>query len=154
MSNYEAIEKIVKQHGENLLKQDAKALLDAFDKDYECVTHLPTEAETFLRSLDEIRDYYLNVCTTFRPSSWRVEDLLVDFPSENVAFAICRVFVEYQIDGVSEDELVPFHSPRGYWEGRCRYVFRRSTSGWKIIHLEDSTCEMFRALQLSKHLEG
>jgi hypothetical protein len=48
---------------------------------------------------------------------------------------------------------VPFHYPVGYWEGRCRYVLRRGSEGWRIIHYEDSTNENFRPGQLYRYHE-
>lgn len=143
------IEELVRQHGRNFVKQDAGAQKGLFDADYPNLTYLPTEADDYLTSFGAISDYYDRVCTGFAPSDWRIDKLTVDFPSENVAFALCRVLVDYSILGnVSSGMLVPFHAPKGYWEGRCRYVFRRSPGGWKIIHYEDSTNENFRSGQL------
>lgn len=151
----QAVEAIVRQHGQNFIAQDAAAQVALFDEGYPGLTYLPTESDTYLSSFEQVRDYYVRVTKSFAPSAWRVEDLTIDFPAPDVAFALCRVFVDYTIHGpVSGGLLVPFHAPVGYWEGRCRYVMRQTPAGWRIIHYEDSTNENFRAGQLYSYHEA
>jgi ketosteroid isomerase-like protein len=145
-----AIAAIIEQHGRNFLARDADALIDAFDDTYPHLTHLPTERMDALRGFAEISEYYRGIVRAFCPLSWDVSDVIIDFLGADFAFALCRVSVPYKIEELPADSLPPYHAGVGHWEGRCRYVFRRRGDAWKIIHLEDSTCENFRPGQLQQ----
>jgi ketosteroid isomerase-like protein len=146
------IEAVVRSHGENFVKRDVDAQLAIWDSSYPMLSLLPTEREKHLRSWAEIKDYYTTVMPYFGTKRWDIRSFKLDFLTPDVAFAI--VVVEGEAEGSLEDLYPSSGDNSAYWLGRVTYYLHRTPQGWKIIHCEDSTLDLFRAYQLWERQKG
>jgi ketosteroid isomerase-like protein len=141
-----AIEALVRKQGENFKKRDSDSQLALWDSDYPRLTLLPTEREVPLRGWPEIREYYVTMMPRFGAKRWDITSLKIDLLSEDLAFA------HFAVEGEAETSLSDLYPESGagadVWLGRGTYILRRTDKGWKIIHCEDSTLDLFRVYQL------
>jgi hypothetical protein len=154
-----AVEALVRAHGNNFITQDRAAQLALWDQAYPGITLMPTERIEPITTWAEIKEYYETVMPNpggplkVSMSKWDLSDLTIDFLSEDIAHVTALVDTLYD---VTNDEpipqLFPGYGPQdGKWLGRLTYVARRTDDGWKIIHCEDSSLDMFRAQQLGEY---
>jgi ketosteroid isomerase-like protein len=141
-----AVEAIVRKHGSNFVKQDAASQLTLWDQDYPRLTLLPTERKVPLKTWGEIKAYYESAFPDFAAKRWDIVDLTVDLITDDVAFVL--VLVDAQALSAVDATPAGFLSDEGLWPGRITYTLHKTSDGWKIIHIEDSTVDLFRAEQV------
>jgi ketosteroid isomerase-like protein len=140
----DAIESLVRQHGENFKSKDARAQLALWDSEYPAPTYLPTELDEPLRTWGDIQRYFEEVIPLYGAALWEISLFELDFLADDVAFAVAVVEYEPAV----RQERYRATEAGGKWMRRMSYVVRRTGAGWKIIHGQDSTLDLFRAYQL------
>jgi hypothetical protein len=69
--------------------------------------------------------------------------------SDDVAFAFCTV--DGEAHATTLDGFYPVGPQAAHVEFRVSYILRHRGDGWKVIHCEDSSLDLYRAHQLWEH---